>query len=766
MDGEVSLKVSLDTKSFEKQIERTELELKKMEKQYEFLTKMNEKRANSQEKTYTLTAKEYEMAHKLGLTMDDIGSKNTYTKLEQSIEKSRNKLIDLNKKQDELNNKDNSNAINSLKNIGNATENIIKKVAKWGLAIFSVRSAYMFVRQAVSTLSQYNEKIGTDIQYIRFALASSLQPLIEGIIKLVYKLLAYINYIAKAWFGVNLFANASAKAFKKVNSGIKDTNKSAKQLSKTLLGFDEMNILQKDGTTSVGGGGGGIASPSMNLSNLENIEIPGWVKWIADNKDIILKTLAEIGIMIGTAFAIKKILEFTNGVSKLSGSLEGMSGLKIFGIIAGLATTIWGIIETVEALTDDNVHLEKVLNGVSDMIIGIGIITAAFTPWGWVEVGIGLLGKLVSAFIDTRTDAEKLEEANRNLEDAQRAVNDAYQEYVNASKTHLNAYKNVEKAQKDLKDVAKKLGITTDELTKRGQDLYEEIREHPEKISELSDEDKRLYEAYLNVIDAEARLKTSEDKLKETEEKLTEAQKNEITKQLDKQKVLADTSGKYEEYRDAIINAYEQGALSGEEATGRISEALAKTDKESKQTFVDGIPGYIQDMMNTVQKSMGGIGTEWRTTTDDMKIYTDSLAGKFNSKFGKDIPNSVQKSVDKVKAFTKVLEKLPFGKTLSIAIQNKLGSTGMKTGGILKLASGAVINNPGRGVPLRSDVRGGEAGREGIIPLTDQQAMSQLGYEIGRNVVVAPTIPVYVGTRLVAKETRKINAEEQFAFNG
>ena len=61
-----------------------------------------------------------------------------------------------------------------------------------------------------------------------------LKPIIETIINLAYKLLAYTAYIAKAWFGVELFADATADAFTRSKNALKDNNKEEKQLQKTL----------------------------------------------------------------------------------------------------------------------------------------------------------------------------------------------------------------------------------------------------------------------------------------------------------------------------------------------------------------------------------------------------------------------------------------------------------------------------------------------------------------------------------------------------
>lgn len=71
---------------------------------------------------------------------------------------------------------------------------------------------------------------------------------------------------------------------------------------------------------------------------------------------------------------------------------------------------------------------------------------------------------------------------------------------------------------------------------------------------------------------------------------------------------------------------------------------------------------------------------------------------------------------------------------------------------------------PNKGTMLGSAI-GGESGKEGVIPLTDQQAMAELGAEIGRNVVVNLTNITKVGNRQIAREIKRINAEQEFAFN-
>lgn len=81
-----------------------------------------------------------------------------------------------------------------------------------------------------------------------------------------------------------------------------------------------------------------------------------------------------------------------------------------------------------------------------------------------------------------------------------------------------------------------------------------------------------------------------------------------------------------------------------------------------------------------------------------------------------------------------------------------------------KLASGGIINVPGRGVPYNGAIIG-ERGAEAVVPLTDRQQMELLGATIGKYININATIPVSVGNRQIAREIRKIQAEENFAFN-
>lgn len=166
----------------------------------------------------------------------------------------------------------------ALDGMGKGLSNAITKIGKMALAVLSIRSAYMLVRQASSTLSQYNEQYATDLEYIRYVIAQGLAPVLQKVVELAQTLLAYVNYLVQALFGVNLFANASADSFKKAKDNLGGAAKSSKELKNNLASFDEINVLSQDS----GAGGGGAGLPSLDIGGLQDVEIPDWLKNIKE----------------------------------------------------------------------------------------------------------------------------------------------------------------------------------------------------------------------------------------------------------------------------------------------------------------------------------------------------------------------------------------------------------------------------------------------------------------------------------------------------
>lgn len=387
MNGWVTIGTKLDTKQLEKDIKTAEGQLKQYERESEKLATQKAKlelnlqdyekaKASIQASTdeslklaqtteqvnFVLEAEEMQLAK---LKQDYSGQFNQITSIDNKLKENQKKQQGITKEiaeqKEKLAGMQRMNDLGSglergFKGVRDTMKDIVRSAVRWGIAIFGIRSAYNFLRSSISTISQYNKQVGTDIEYIRFALASTLEPIVIRLIGLVKTLLGYINYIAKAWFGVDLFAGASVDKFKQNEKSLGGASKKAKELNKQIAGFDEMNVLQDNSDTGGGGGGaGGGATPSFDLSQFEG-EVPDWLKWIADNKDLILSIMAGI----------------TAGLLAWKLGLTAIQSLGIGIMIAGIVYTIMALMEYIKDPSWKN--FGKVLQGIGVAIVGLGIL--------------------------------------------------------------------------------------------------------------------------------------------------------------------------------------------------------------------------------------------------------------------------------------------------------------------------------------------------------------------------------------------------------
>lgn len=176
---------------------------------------------------------------------------------------------------------------------------VVKKTAKWVLAVFGVRSAYLAIRQAMTILTNEDAQLKADIDFIKTALAYTLEPVVRGIVNLMKTLVQYIAYIIKAWTGRDIFASAS--------KNLASANKSAKELQKTSASFDKFNTV---GSKSTAGGGSG-ATAGLEMPTDEDME-GTWIGWIAKHKDLILATLAAIAAGLLTIKLIMLAINLAN----------------------------------------------------------------------------------------------------------------------------------------------------------------------------------------------------------------------------------------------------------------------------------------------------------------------------------------------------------------------------------------------------------------------------------------------------------------------
>ena len=244
------------------------------------------------------------------------------------------------------------------------------------LAIVGIRTGIYIVRNLISTVSQYNPQIKADIDYIKYVLANIFVPLIQKIISFVATLLGYVNAVMSAWFGINLFSNSSAKNFQKMQKNASGTAKSLKEAQKSLAGFDEMNVLQDSNSSA----DSGVTASSFDLSSIQG-EVPSWLQWIIDNKDLVLGIIAGIG----TALVAMKIV-----------GLDPILSLGLGITIAGIVKSVKAIINFIQNPSWTN--FVEILEGISLAMVGIGVMVGVLTG-NWIPLVIGLIALIVTEIV-------------------------------------------------------------------------------------------------------------------------------------------------------------------------------------------------------------------------------------------------------------------------------------------------------------------------------------------------------------------------------
>lgn len=573
--------------------------------------------------------------NQLNREMNDLIGKNNV--LQKRLESLRSKQSQINDKVSEYKQKIETIQVEKLRKgfngIGNSLESSIKKVSRLALGIFGIRSAYMALRRASSDLASYDKQYATNLEYIRYALTQAVAPVLRYIVELAAKLLQYINMILNALFGINLFSRGSAESFNKMKAGASGVSKAVKEIKKQLAGFDEMNVLTDQSDTGAGGGGaGGITTPSFDLSAMQG-DVPKWLKWIIDNKDLILSTLAGIAA----------------GLIAIKFGASALEGLGIGLMVAGVVYAVKSLLDYLKDPTWEN--FGKIIQGIGIAIIGLGIIIGLATG-GWVLAIVGAVILIVG------TIAKHWEE-----------IKAFFQNGINW-----------------LKD--------------KSDDIHEKF----------GDVIGSIYDFFVATLQA----------------------------------MLDFADKKFNALKDILdgIIEFVKGVFTGD--WNKAFEGLKKT--------VSGFLNFLPSMFTNTLNMIKGLVTNWGTSAGQ------AFGGAFKAAVNA-ILSIVEKTLNTpIKAINNLLGVINEVPGVNLGYLNPITLPRMKRGGILNVPNKGTLVGGGTAIA-------GESGHEGYIPLSDKQAMSELGREIGKWININATVPVYVGNRQIAREIKRINAENDFAYN-
>ena len=344
-----------------------------------------------------------------------VASVNELKIIKDKISNNTDKQKEWNTKVDELNLKlaksqglDDING--KIDGINNSIKSTIKKVSKWTLAIFGIRSAYTAIRNAMGTISQYDDKMSANVNYMQFVLANTIKPLIEWIIKAGYSILGFVGRIVYLLTGKNIFKNSGIKDFEK---SMKKASKSAKEINKSFLKFDDVNVLD-DSSSASNSSDFTLPSQDFDLSNVANYksqieiyieELIG--KWFNLGEE--MKNALSNTKVFDDAFGIWSL--FIQGVVQLflglweviTGTVEILGG--ILDIIVGIFTGNFELIrDGWDALVNGFINL---LSGAVDFIVGIiktlvGLILGILgEAWSGIKTILSTITNFVKLYVIT-----------------------------------------------------------------------------------------------------------------------------------------------------------------------------------------------------------------------------------------------------------------------------------------------------------------------------------------------------------------------------
>ncbi len=540
--------------------------------------------------------------------------------------------------------------------------------------------------------------IQTGIENIVNALLPAVTRMLEVIVNLAYKLLVYINMLTKAWFGLDLFAGVDDRFAK----NMKNAANSAKKIKKELQAapFDEFNKVTE--AKDSGSSGSGLSFGTPNLKELnQDLEKPGWLKFILDNGPLV----AEILGSIATTLILIKL------------GIDPIKSLGIGTILGGIVRALEGIVGYIKDPSWKN--FGKVVEGIGAILFGAGLVSGnpLLSLIGAIVFGLGIIAenwkkisdKVGGFFHDIKREARHIKlkygswvadlynGAVRMLESVWGRITQFFSGWKQLFNGIIEFFKGVftlnwEKAWNGLKDVV--------------YGLYNAIESGI----------KWVWDVIFSI------LRTGWDVTKRTlidpvVEGITNMWNTVTTKATDAwngMKRIWNGLGTF--FKDTFTNAW-NGVKRLFSTGGQIFEGMK-----------DGIVNAFVSIVNALIRGINKL----------IKIPFDSI-------------NKVLKDIKKMKIFGQ--KPFDFITTISVPQIPQI-----------KLAKGGIVNNPGRGVPIANNIIAGEKGAEAVLPLNDS-VMENLASRIGKYVRVDNVIDVNMDSRRINRILKSSEARTGFAVN-
>ena len=325
--------------------------------------------------------------------VDASDSKSDVLWYRMELEKAQNQLLDLINKQNNLGKETEDTAKKaskmSFQKIADSIKQATKNAKVFTMALIGIRSVYFGIRKAMTTYLSQNQELQNKLNACYYALGSLFAPILERIINIFVKLIGYVNVFLRAlgFAGINM-ANFGKKA-----SG---SAKSAKEIKKSLSGFDELNNIGGD-DSSGGGADVGVDNPFEN----QDLDLT-WVDRITQFGEW---CKANIPLIVGLVAGV------VAGITAIKMGCDGIKALGIGILVAGIAMAIASLIQYIKDPSWSS--FGGIIIGIGVALLGLALIIGSI-PLAIAGVIVLVAGLLASHWDKVKAFFENIENGLTN----------------------------------------------------------------------------------------------------------------------------------------------------------------------------------------------------------------------------------------------------------------------------------------------------------------------------------------------------------------
>lgn len=532
-------------------------------------------------------------------------------------------------------------------------------ISRMTFQIVSWLNPFNIIKKVWSEFKEQNEDVANTFEMIGKNLVKVFEPTMRKITNWLLKAAQYLNIFTKSWFNVDLFDKSVLSSDK--------VKKNLKKAQEYTTGFDELHLLSEQDEDK-------SDKTLMDTTGLPDID-QQWAKKLQEAANKTKPIVEGIGKMLGWAIEHpllaaagliggKFILGLLGkgaanligkGISKLFGGSAAKAGAEaggsllggLFGktlytgmsgqavtvgkLLGGVALAAGGTAVAIGQAADAGAHWQDLSTGAKAAkvaTVGLGsaaaglgaVMLGASGPVGWAVAGVVALTAFTVGMAQTQDGIDSVKKETERLAEAQQNAEVANQNYMTAvsnAATTMSALEQAEQA----------TGLS-------GAALAEQVKAGTLEVDNMTSAQLQVYSAYLQ---NEEMIK----QLKEATEQKKEADHQAVLQSLKVDAANAIEAKSYDELREKVVKAWEEGSISAEEAGDILSRTLANADDETQRTFGESIPKEMQAAFNpdkyesgwrkfgnNFKKAMNDIGDWFKKKWDGVKNWWNGLWGK------------------------------------------------------------------------------------------------------------------------------------------